>query len=161
MPSKARSTRAKSKVNQTSLQNPPSTRTPREKVNGKTREARLPTEEPADSEPEEDTDNQASDTYYESDEEDVQSLHSDALDEDSDQGSKLRVGKRKRLSPVRSRISKGSSSRKKLRKNAANDANEGEEDPGLTEGQELVGMVVQAPKTGRGRLLHLFMAYGN
>jgi hypothetical protein len=156
MPPRARSTRAKSKVNHKSSPQKRSTRTPKERINGKKRAAPSPSEDVSTVSEPENTDTGASDSYQESSghEDDVQSLHSDALDEDSDRGTKVRVGKRKRSSPVKPRASKGSPSRKRLRNGDANDDNEGGEDPGLKEGQELVGMVVQAPKTGRGELLH-------
>jgi hypothetical protein len=108
----------------------------RGRLNGKKRGAPSSSEDGSAISELEDTDNGASDSYRGSD--DVQSLHSDALDEDSDRGTKVRVEKRK------------GSSRKRLRKNAASDEDEGGEDPGLKEGQELVGKVIQAPKTGRG-----------
>lgn len=60
---------------------------------------------------------------------------SDDLDEDSDDQSK----KRKRASPK-----KNQSPRKKTRRTDENEVYEE-----LTEGQEIVGVVVQAPKTGQ------------
>ncbi|KAI0305302.1 hypothetical protein B0F90DRAFT_1703323 [Multifurca ochricompacta] len=81
------------------------------------------------------------------DEDDVKSLHSDALDEDSDLETKSRAAprKRKRVSPVKPRASKS-----KKRKNAtSNEDGEGEDNNlNLKVGQEIVGRVVQAPKTG-------------
>ncbi|KAI0252866.1 hypothetical protein BJV78DRAFT_1199596 [Lactifluus subvellereus] len=149
MSPKARSTRAKGKINQKfSLES--STSTPRERVNRKERKRVAPSlseDGLAVSEPE-DTVNGASDAYQDSDEDDVKSLHSDALDDDSDRGTNVRVRKRKRTSPVKPRASKDSSSHKRSRKTAASD-DEGGEDPGLKEGQEVVGRIVQAPTTGQ------------
>jgi hypothetical protein len=108
--------------------------------------------------PAEDADEGASDTYQEEDnEDDVKSLHSDALDDDSDQETtrQKNARKRKRASPVKPRRTRASSSPRKKRKNAASDE-DGEEDEDeqgydLKEGQQVVGKVVQAPKTGRGK----------
>jgi len=92
----------------------------------------------------------ADDTYQEEDDEDdVKSLHSDALDDDSDQETEKHARKRKRASPVKSHRAKASSPRKR-RKNAASDEDEEGEGYDLKEGQQIVGKVVQAPKTGRG-----------
>lgn len=91
-----------------------------------------------------------SDEYLvEDDDFDEKSLHSDALDEDSDPELKpARVGgKRKRSTPVKPHGTKGRTPRKR-RKSAHDDEEEEEHD--LKEGQEIVGKVVQAPKTGRG-----------
>lgn len=99
------------------------------------------------SEPE-DADNGESDpSLVEDGDFDEKSLHSDALDEDSDPELRpARVsGKRKRPTPVKPRGAKGRTPRKR-RKSAHSDE---EEDKDLKEGQELVGKVVQAPKTGR------------
>ncbi len=73
------------------------------------------------------------------------SLHSDALDNDSDPGTRHAPTnrKRKRLISIEPRGVKG----RKTRNRAHSDEDEGE---GLKVGQELVGKVVQAPKTGRG-----------
>jgi hypothetical protein len=97
----------------------------------------------------EDAGNEESDPYLVEDDE--KSLHSDALDEDSDPELKpARVnGKRKRLTPVKPRGVKGRNPRKR-RKSAHSDEDEEEEDTNLKEGQEIVGRVVEAPKTGRG-----------
>jgi hypothetical protein len=91
-----------------------------------------------------------SDPYLvEDDDFDEKSLHSDALDEDSDPELRhARVsGKRKRPTPVKPHGTKGRTPRKR-RKSAHSD--EEEEVHDLKEGQEIVGKVVQAPKTGRG-----------
>jgi hypothetical protein len=147
MPSKARSTRPKSNVNKRPLRQNSST--PNKRTN---RQKRAPPTPPSEdgqavSGPE-DAEDGASDTYQEEDD-DVKSLHSDTLDDDSDQG----VRKRKRASPVKSRRAKASSPRKK-RKNATDDEDEEGEDYGLKEGQQVVGKVVQAPKKGRGKDLY-------
>jgi len=93
----------------------------------------------------------SSDTYQEEhDQDDVKSLHSDALDDDSDQETVKHVRKRKRASLVKTRPARVSSPRKK-RKNAASDEDEKGEEHDLKEGQQIVGKVVQAPKTGRGK----------
>jgi hypothetical protein len=97
----------------------------------------------------EDAGDDSSDTYQEGND-DVKSLHSDALDDDSDQETKQNVKKRKRASPVKPRCAKASSPRKK-RKIADSDEDEEEEGYDLKEGQQVVRRVVQAPKTGRGK----------
>ncbi|OBZ77021.1 hypothetical protein A0H81_03117 [Grifola frondosa] len=84
------------------------------------------------------------------DDDDTASLHSDALDEDENfvsEGKAKRSQKRKRTSLSKARTSpKKSSPRKKRKKTAESD----EDDTlGLEEGQEVVGTVVRAPKTGR------------
>ncbi|KAI9433008.1 hypothetical protein H4582DRAFT_1990569 [Lactarius indigo] len=97
-----------------------------------------------------DADDGESDAYLvEDDDFDEKSLHSDALDDDSDPGSRpTRVGgKRKRPTPVKPRGVKGRTP--KRRKSIHSDEGEEEGDNDLKEGQELVGKVVQAPKTGR------------
>lgn len=106
--------------------------------------------------------NEESDSYLvEDDDFDEKSLHSDALDEDSDAESRpARVGgKRKRQTPVKPRGAKGLTPRKR-RKSAHNDEDEEEEDTDLKEGQEIVGRVVEAPKTGKGMyyILHMNVA---
>ncbi|KAF8500237.1 hypothetical protein F5888DRAFT_1801789 [Russula emetica] len=100
------------------------------------------------SEPE-DADDATSDAYSEQDDEhDVKSLHSDALDDDSDLETKKRGGgKRKRVSHGKTLGGKGSSPRKR-HKNAASDEDEEGDVYELKEGQQVVGKVVQAPKTG-------------
>ena len=101
----------------------------------------------------EDADDSASDTYQEEDDEnDVKSLHSDALDDDSDQETEKHARKRKRAPPIKSRTgtrTKASSPRKR-RKSAVSDEDEEAEGYGVKEGQQIVGKVIQAPKTGRG-----------
>jgi hypothetical protein len=75
---------------------------------------------------------------------DVKSMDSDALDDDELISKTPR--KRKRASPVKKTPSKKRSPKKKKKDND----DESEDDLELQEGQELVGTVVQAPKTGRG-----------
>ena len=103
----------------------------------------------AGSEPEDASSGESDPYLVEDDDFDEKSLHSDALDEDSDPELRpARVsGKRKRATPVKPRGAKGRTPRKR-RKSAQSDENE--EDNGLKEGQEIVGKVIQAPKTGRG-----------
>ena len=72
---------------------------------------------------------------------------SDALDDDSDDEEKPSPKKRKRASPRKS--TKTRSPRKKSKT-----ADESEEEfVEVEDGQEVVGIVVQAPKTGRGEFL--------
>ena len=136
MPPKAPSTRAKRNViKRTSTQ--------------KLANRRKQVAETEVSESEDAADDAASDAYQATDDEDdMKSLHSDALDDDSDLDAKKRGGKRKRVSQVKSPRAKGGSPRKR-RKDAASD--EDEEGYDLKEGQEVVGRVVQAPKTGQGQ----------
>ena len=120
--------------------------TPKKRANGRKRVV-----EPAFSEPE-DADDATSDAYSEQDDEhDVKSLHSDALDDDSDLETKKRGGgKRKRVSQGKTPRAKVGSPRKR-HKNAASDEDEEDEPYELKEGQQVVGKVVQAPKTGHGQ----------
>ena len=116
------------------------------RVNGRKRVAKT-----AASESEDAAGDAVSDAYQETDDEDdVESLHSDALDDDSDLDTKKLGGKRKRAPHVKSPRAKGSSPRKK-RKNAASEEDEEGEAYDLKEGQQIVGKVVQAPKTGHGQ----------
>ena len=143
MPPKAPSTRAKrNAVKRSSMRN---SSTPKRRANGRKRVVETALSEP------EDTDDATSDAYSDQDDEhDVKSLHSDALDDDSDPETKKRGGgKRKRVSHGKTTGANGSSPRKK-HKNAASDEDEGEVYE-LKEGQQVVGKVVQAPKTGRGQ----------
>jgi hypothetical protein len=113
------------------------------RVNGRKRVAKT-----AASESEDAADDAVSDAYQETDDEDdVESLHSDALDDDSDLDTKKLGGKRKRAPHAKSPRGKGSSPRKK-RKNAEDEEGEAYD---LKEGQQIVGKVVQAPKTGHGQ----------
>lgn len=116
--------------------------------------------ETALSEPE-DADDATSDAYTEQDDEhDVKSLLSDALDDDSDPGTKKRGGgKRKRVSHGKTPRVKGSSPRKR-HKNAASDEDDEDEAYELKEGQQVVGKVVQAPKTGHGQFLSSNISFG-
>ncbi|KAH9846643.1 hypothetical protein C2E23DRAFT_948867 [Lenzites betulinus] len=81
---------------------------------------------------------------------DVESLDSDALDEDDLEVTTNR--KRKRAAPAskKSQVKSKRISSQKKRKTKVDD--EDEDDFELGEGQEVVGVVVKAPKTGRGEL---------
>lgn len=143
MPPKAPSTRAKrNAVKRSSMQN---SSTPKKRASGRKRVVETALSEP------EDADDATSDAYSEQDDEhDVKSLHSDALDDDSDIETKKRGGgKRKRVSHGKTPRAKGGSPRKR-HKNAASDEDEGEVYE-LKEGQQVVGKIVQAPKTGHGQ----------
>ncbi|KAI9507253.1 hypothetical protein F5148DRAFT_1309880 [Russula earlei] len=72
----------------------------------------------------------------------------DALDDDSDQENKKRIGKRKRASLVKPRRLNSSSPRKRGKIARSDEDGEGE-GYALKDGQQVVGKVVQAPKTGR------------
>ena len=102
----------------------------------------------------EDADDSANDTYQEgNDDSDVKSLHSDALDEDGDQETQKHARKRKHAPPIKSRTrtrTKAISPRKR-RKTAVSDEDEEVEGYDVKEGQQIVGKVIQAPKTGRGK----------
>jgi hypothetical protein len=143
MPSKARSTRPKSNVNKRPLRQNSSTPNKRRTNRQKRAPPTPPSEDGQAASGPEDAEDGASDTYQEEDD-DVKSLHSDTLDDDSDRG----VRKRKHASPVKPR------SPRKKRKNAKNDEDEEGEDYGLKEGQQVVGRVVQPPKEGRGKDLY-------
>ncbi|KAH9171788.1 hypothetical protein EDB89DRAFT_1851971 [Lactarius sanguifluus] len=94
-----------------------------------------------------DADDGESDSYLvEDDDFDEKSLHSDALDDDSDPELKP-SGKRKRPTPVKPRGVKGHTPKRRKRAHSDDDEEEGDHD--LKEGQELVGKVVRAPKTGK------------
>jgi hypothetical protein len=144
---KARSTRSKSNVNKNP--SPQKSNTPSKRTN---RQKRAPPTPPSEDGQAVSGPEDASDTYQEEneDDDDVKSLHSDALDDDSDQETRKTVKKRKRVSPIKPRRAKASSPRKK-RKNANSDEDEEGEGYDLKEGQQVVGRVVQAPKTGRGK----------
>lgn len=120
--------------------------TPKTRAKGRKRVVETALSEP------EDADDATSDAYTEQDDEhDVKSLLSDALDDDSDPGTKKRGGgKRKRVSLGKTPRVKGSSPRKR-HKNAATDEDEEGEVYELKEGQQVVGKVIQAPKTGHGQ----------
>ena len=73
-------------------------------------------------------------------EDDVQALDSDNLDsDDADKGKKEGATRGKKVSPIKSR---------KRRKERGSDGEES--DLELKEGQEVVGKIVRAPKTGQG-----------
>jgi hypothetical protein len=151
-PNKAPSTRTKrNAVKRSSMQN---SSTPKKRANG-----RKQVVETAPSEPE-DADDATSDAYSEQDDEhDVKSLHSDALDDDSDLETKKRGGgKRKRVSHGKTPRANGSSPRKR-HKDAASDEDEEGEAYELKEGQQVVGKIVQAPKTGRGQCCFYYPVY--
>lgn len=86
-------------------------------------------------------------------EEDVESAKeydSDALDEDSDQGASR---KRKRGVPAKPTPKRSRASPRKKSKRGAPNGDDEAESLYLEEGQEVAGVVVQAPKTGRGGAL--------
>jgi len=154
MPTKARSTRAKTNINKgPSLKN---SSTPRKSVRRPKRAASTsPSENGSVSSGPKDADDGVSDTYQEEEDDDdgdddVKSLHSDALDDDSDQETKKHTRKRKRASPVKPRRTKGTSPRKRGKRAAREGEGEGEEYD-LKDGQQIVGKVVEAPKKGRGQ----------
>lgn len=120
--------------------------TPKERAKGRKRVVETVLSEP------EDANDSTSGAYSEQDDEhDVKSLLSDALDDDSDIGTKKRGGgKRKRASNGKTSRAKGSSPRKR-HKNAVSEEDDEGEVYELKEGQQVVGKVVQAPKTGRGQ----------
>lgn len=110
--------------------------------------------------PTENSDGEEEDAYQdEHSVSEAESLDSDALDEDEDVKPTSR--KRKRAAPAGkkspAKTSKNASPKKagasarKKRKTKAEET-EDEDDFELEEGQEVVGVVVQAPKTGRGGL---------
>ncbi|KAL6298957.1 hypothetical protein BKA93DRAFT_830289 [Sparassis latifolia] len=78
--------------------------------------------------------------------EDVFSLHSDALD-DSDAMPKKTPRKRKAKTSMKSSPQKSPSKKKRRRAKESDEEDDGDID--LKDGQEIVGVVVQAPKTGR------------
>jgi hypothetical protein len=150
MPPKAPSTRTKKETpsKRSSMQN---SSTPKTRAKGRKRVVETALFEP------EDADDATSDAYTEHDDEhDVKSLLSDALDDDSDPGTKKRGGrgggKRKRVSLGKTPSVKGGSPRKR-HKDAASDEDDEGEVYELKEGQQVVGKVVQAPKTGHGQFL--------
>ncbi|EED79347.1 predicted protein [Postia placenta Mad-698-R] len=88
------------------------------------------------------------DVYRSEDEEEVESLDSDALDEESDGGAKG-PKKRKRAATSSKKASPRKASLRKKRKRA-DESDEDDDDLDLKEGQEVVGIVVKAPTTGWG-----------
>ncbi|CCL99372.1 uncharacterized protein FIBRA_01390 [Fibroporia radiculosa] len=89
------------------------------------------------------------DGVQEDDEDDELSLHSDALDEDSDDQAKRRPNKRKRSAQSRSPVKFKQTVNKKRKNKAESEEDDDNDALNLKEGQEVVGTVVQAPKTGR------------
>lgn len=88
------------------------------------------------------------DAYDEEEEDNTASLHSDALDEDEDFSATSTKRKRASISTSPKKVGgKKKSTPRKKRKTADDDD---DEDFDLEDGQEVVGVVVQAPKTGRG-----------
>ncbi|KZP20320.1 hypothetical protein FIBSPDRAFT_696207, partial [Athelia psychrophila] len=79
-------------------------------------------------------------------EEDTHSLDSDALDEPDEEEEPSKSRKRKRALPTKKAQPKKSSPRKKRKSDEVDDS---DEEYDLKEGQEIVGTVVEAPKTGR------------
>ncbi len=130
--------------------------TPKKRANGRKRVVETALSEP------EDADDATSDAHPEQDDEhDVKSLLSDALDDDSDKGTKKRVGgKRKRVSHAKTPRARGGTPRKR-HKNAAGEEDEEGEVYELKEGQQIVGKVIQAPKTGHGQCCFYFPVYYN
>jgi hypothetical protein len=157
---KARSVHSKTNPNNNTMPSLQNSRTPSKRIK------RVAQTSPRSSEVEiavsgpEDADDSASDTYQEEDDEnDVKSLHSDALDDDSDQETEKHTRKRKRAPPIKSRTrtkAKASSPRKR-RKSAVSDEDEESERYGVKEGQQIVGKVIQAPKTGQGKCYYVYM----
>ncbi|KAF9241530.1 hypothetical protein BU15DRAFT_44680 [Melanogaster broomeanus] len=112
------------------------------------------------------SDSPAEDPYHDSgSDDDVKSLHSDALDEESDYAAKEKTQKKrgrvslpatlkpkskgKSTSPTKSKQSKSNKTpAKKKRKMDEDEDEEEDSDLELKDGQEVVGKVVQAPKTG-------------
>ncbi|KAI0672195.1 hypothetical protein C8Q78DRAFT_1025724 [Trametes maxima] len=97
------------------------------------------------------------DVYQEGgDESEPESLHSDALDEDEPPSKKRKRTSSSPKKPVAKRtlakkntLKNESTSSRKKRKTEKESEEEDEDDFELAEGQEIVGVVVQAPKTGR------------
>ncbi len=83
------------------------------------------------------------------------SLHSDALDDSDFDAPASRGNKRKRgnaaSSPRKDAKAKSTPVKKPRKSKAAAD----DEDEDLEDGQEMVGVVVQAPKTGRGAYIFI------
>ncbi|KLO08760.1 hypothetical protein SCHPADRAFT_834923 [Schizopora paradoxa] len=122
-----------------------------------TRRSKQEVDDDEDEEPVSESGDDGDDDAYENNEEEeddakseVASLHSDALDDSDFDAPASRGKKRKRGSAASSpkKVVKAKSSPvKKQRKSKAAEAED--EDDDLEDGQEVVGVVVQAPKTGR------------
>jgi hypothetical protein len=95
----------------------------------------------------EDEDDESGSEYVSDGDTKTKQYDSDALDNDSYDEEKASPKKRKRVSPKKP--TKTRSPRKKSK--TADDSEE--EFVEVEDGQEVVGVVVQAPKTGRGELL--------
>lgn len=155
----ARSTRSTSKKTpQATKKSAPGGIASKTKAIPRNRKAKPSTSDTDDPEEVQDKAESESDAYREdSGEDDVVSLHSDNLDEDEDEVPKPK--KRKRAPTATSRPKSGAkrSSRtspaKKKRKTAGEES-DGPEEIELEDGQEIVGVVVQAPKSGRGGYLY-------
>ena len=88
-----------------------------------------------------------------SDEEDNISLHSDALDDDTPPPKPKKRKRALSTSVSRSKSDGNRSPRKsavKKKRKVSGEDSDGPEEIELEDGQEIVGVVVQAPKTGRG-----------
>ena len=106
------------------------------------------------------SDHDESDAYVQDDDSDVESLNSDTLDDpdfDASGRKRKRTVGSKNTSPRKSRFFNKSASKSPSKKKRAPAGNDEEE---YEEGVEVVGTVVQAPKTGRGtsHLSFLFTA---
>ncbi|KAI0315925.1 hypothetical protein OF83DRAFT_307107 [Amylostereum chailletii] len=91
------------------------------------------------------------DAYKQDSDEDIAALDSDALDdeEDEEEPAPVKPGKRKRAAPTSKRSPKKAPARKARKKPDVDEEDNDEDFDDLKEGQEVVGRVVQAPKTGR------------
>ena len=100
-----------------------------------------------------DDDESESEAYVDEDSDagSILSIDSDAIDE-SDFETAAKGGKRKRASTKNGSPKKMKPATKKPRNSKSTD--EDEEFDDLEDGQEVVGTVVQAPKTGRGIFIH-------
>ena len=96
-------------------------------------------------------DSESDDDQYGEEEEETKSLDSDALDEDEEL-PKTRTKRKRVASPAKKKLSP---SEKKMRKAGHSDGELDDLDFELAEGQEVVGVIVEAPKDGRGEFSSL------
>lgn len=154
----ARSTRSTANKASTSTKKAtPASKVSKAKANPRQKKVKPSSSDADEPEEVEDKSESENDAYREhSDEEDAVSLHSDNLDDDEDEVPKPQ--KRKRAPTSRNgRLKSGAKrsphtapAKKTKKRKVTGEDSDGPEEIELEDGQEIVGVVVQAPKSGRG-----------
>lgn len=106
----------------------------------------------------EQNDSEGDNTFHDDEQDDLESINSDNLDDDESLSLSKR-GKRASQSPEKTKkaapAQKSSPRKKRKIARAGNDSGDEDVELELEEGQEIVGRVVQAPKSGRGECCSL------